>query len=280
MEVTTIEGLATNGELHPMQAAFQEHHGLQCGYCTPGMIMAATSFLQENPSPSEDEIRHGARGQPLPLHRLPEHRQGRLGRGRIVGGTMATTEKPAGVHRPGARPQGGPGAHHRALALRRRHHGPRDAVGPRGPEPVRPRAHQRRGRLEGARDGGLRRGLQRRRPRRRVGGAARLRLAGHRRHQDERALAAREGQGALRRRRGRRRRGHEPRAREGRGRAGRGRLGAAAGRHRPARGDGGRRAARPRRLRHQRVERLGVRQGRLARAAQDVASPSSTTRTS
>ena len=62
MEVTTIEGLATNGELHPMQAAFQTHHGLQCGYCTPGMIMAATSLLKENPNPSEDEIRHGLEG--------------------------------------------------------------------------------------------------------------------------------------------------------------------------------------------------------------------------
>ena len=61
-EVTTIEGLATNGELHPMQAAFQEHHGLQCGYCTPGMIMAAVGLLNENPSPTEAEIRHGLEG--------------------------------------------------------------------------------------------------------------------------------------------------------------------------------------------------------------------------
>jgi aerobic carbon-monoxide dehydrogenase small subunit len=61
-EVTTIEGLASNGALHPMQAAFQEHHGLQCGYCTPGMIMAAVGLLNENPSPSEDEIRHGLEG--------------------------------------------------------------------------------------------------------------------------------------------------------------------------------------------------------------------------
>jgi aerobic carbon-monoxide dehydrogenase small subunit len=61
-EVTTIEGLATNGAMHPMQAAFQEHHGLQCGYCTPGMIMAAVGLLEENPSPSEDEIRHGLEG--------------------------------------------------------------------------------------------------------------------------------------------------------------------------------------------------------------------------
>ena len=61
-DVTTIEGLSRNGELHPLQRAFREHHALQCGYCTPGMIMAAASFLQEHPSPSEDEIRHGLEG--------------------------------------------------------------------------------------------------------------------------------------------------------------------------------------------------------------------------
>ena len=61
-EVTTIEGLATNGDMHPMQQAFTEHHALQCGYCTPGMIMAAVSLLDDNPSPSEDEIRHGLEG--------------------------------------------------------------------------------------------------------------------------------------------------------------------------------------------------------------------------
>ena len=108
------------------------------------------------------------------------------------------------------------------------------------------------------------------RPRERVGRAPRLRVAGDGRHQDERALAAREGQGAPRRRRRRRRRRDQPRARQGRRGARRGRLGAAPGRHRPAQGDGGRRPARPRRLRHQRVERLGVREGRLAGAAQDV----------
>lgn len=61
-EVTTIEGLAVNGELHPMQESFWEKHGLQCGYCTPGMIMSATAFLKNNPNPSEDEIRHGLEG--------------------------------------------------------------------------------------------------------------------------------------------------------------------------------------------------------------------------
>jgi aerobic carbon-monoxide dehydrogenase small subunit len=61
-DVTTIEGLARNGELHPLQQAFREHHALQCGYCTPGMIMAAASLLEEHPSPSDDEIRHGLEG--------------------------------------------------------------------------------------------------------------------------------------------------------------------------------------------------------------------------
>jgi aerobic carbon-monoxide dehydrogenase small subunit len=56
-QVTTIEGLAKNGELHPMQAAFREHHALQCGFCTPGMIMSAIDLLQHNPKPSEHEIR-------------------------------------------------------------------------------------------------------------------------------------------------------------------------------------------------------------------------------
>jgi len=61
-EVTTIEGLASGDAMHPMQEAFREHHGLQCGYCTPGMVMAAVSFLAEHPDPSEDEVRHGLEG--------------------------------------------------------------------------------------------------------------------------------------------------------------------------------------------------------------------------
>ncbi len=62
-EITTIEGLASaEGELHPMQKAFQENHGLQCGFCTPGMVMAATSFLKENPHPTEAEVRLGLEG--------------------------------------------------------------------------------------------------------------------------------------------------------------------------------------------------------------------------
>jgi carbon-monoxide dehydrogenase small subunit len=61
-EVTTIEGLAPDGELHPLQEAFWNDHGLQCGYCTPGMIMAAAGLLAENPSPTEEEVRHGLEG--------------------------------------------------------------------------------------------------------------------------------------------------------------------------------------------------------------------------
>jgi carbon-monoxide dehydrogenase small subunit len=61
-EVMTIEGLARDGELHPVQQAFHELHGLQCGYCTPGMVLAAVSLLQEQPNPSEHEIRHALEG--------------------------------------------------------------------------------------------------------------------------------------------------------------------------------------------------------------------------
>src|SRR5438132_1700926 len=61
-ELTTIEGLSDNGAMHPLQEAFHEHHALQCGYCTSGMVLAAVSLLAENPSPSEDEIRHALEG--------------------------------------------------------------------------------------------------------------------------------------------------------------------------------------------------------------------------
>jgi len=61
-EVTTIEGLGSADDLHPMQEAFWNNHGLQCGYCTPGMIMAAAALLEENPKPTEQEIRHGLEG--------------------------------------------------------------------------------------------------------------------------------------------------------------------------------------------------------------------------
>jgi carbon-monoxide dehydrogenase small subunit len=61
-QIMTIEGLASNGDLHPMQQAFWDNHGLQCGYCTPGMIMSAVKLVENNPRPTEAEIRHGLEG--------------------------------------------------------------------------------------------------------------------------------------------------------------------------------------------------------------------------
>jgi carbon-monoxide dehydrogenase small subunit len=61
-EVSTVEGLAQNGKLHPIQEAFHEKHGLQCGYCTPGMMMTSSALLEQNPHPTEDEIRHAISG--------------------------------------------------------------------------------------------------------------------------------------------------------------------------------------------------------------------------
>ena len=61
-EVTTIEGMASGEQMHPLQEAFHRNHGLQCGYCTPGMVMAAASFLEENPAPTEQEVREALEG--------------------------------------------------------------------------------------------------------------------------------------------------------------------------------------------------------------------------
>ena len=92
-EVTTIEGMASEGELHPLQTAFWEKHGLQCGFCTPGMIMAAADLLGPNSSPVRGGRARGAGGQPVPLHGLSEHRQGRHGRsGRGAGMGVETPE--------------------------------------------------------------------------------------------------------------------------------------------------------------------------------------------
>ena len=73
--IRTVEGLADGDELTALQQAFSDHHALQCGYCTPGMLVAATALLERNPQPSDEEIRKGAAGQHLPLHRLLEHRR-------------------------------------------------------------------------------------------------------------------------------------------------------------------------------------------------------------
>ena len=62
VSITTVEGLAADGELTPLQRAFSQHHALQCGYCTPGMLISATHLLEQNPRPSEEEIRRGIQG--------------------------------------------------------------------------------------------------------------------------------------------------------------------------------------------------------------------------
>ena len=85
-EVTTIEGLADGDRLHPLQEGFWEEHGLQCGYCTPGMILSAVNLLDDNPTPTEQEIRDGPLdGNPMPLHGVSAHRQRDSARGRADG---------------------------------------------------------------------------------------------------------------------------------------------------------------------------------------------------
>jgi carbon-monoxide dehydrogenase small subunit len=86
-DITTIEGLATDGQLHPMQQAFREHHGLQCGFCTPGMVMAAISLLNEHPDPSESEVREGLEGN---LCRCTGYHN-------IVKAILAAAKSPAGA---------------------------------------------------------------------------------------------------------------------------------------------------------------------------------------
>ena len=73
--ISTVEGLEQGGVLHPVQEGFFQEHGLQCGFCTPGMMMTAVAFLERNPNPTDEEIRQCHLRQPLPLHRLRQHRQ-------------------------------------------------------------------------------------------------------------------------------------------------------------------------------------------------------------
>ena len=100
-EITTVEGLAPAADrLHPVQEAFRQEHGLQCGFCTPGILMTVTAFLREHPRPTDDEIRAGALRQPLPLHRLPEHRAGGSPRERASDGRSAMTTRLIGARVP------------------------------------------------------------------------------------------------------------------------------------------------------------------------------------
>ncbi len=91
--VTTIEGMATNGTMHPLQAAFREAHGLQCGFCTPGMIMSAADLLSHNAVPVGRRDPDRAGGQPLSLHRLPQHREGRAAGGAYHGGRRVSRRR-------------------------------------------------------------------------------------------------------------------------------------------------------------------------------------------
>ena len=75
-EITTIEGLSQDGRLHPLQQAFVDYNAVQCGFCTPGMILTAVALLNENPNPTPEEIRQYLRGKSLPLHRLQQDRPG------------------------------------------------------------------------------------------------------------------------------------------------------------------------------------------------------------
>ena len=84
-EIKTIEGMADGATLHPLQQAFWDQHGLQCGFCTPGMIMQAAWLLGENADPTEARDPRGHQRQPVPLHRLREHRQGDPAGGRRDG---------------------------------------------------------------------------------------------------------------------------------------------------------------------------------------------------
>ena len=128
--MTTIEGLAQNGELHPVQAAFHECHALQCGFCTPGMIMQSVDLLNDNPNPTEDEIRDGLEGNLCRCTGYHNIVQRRADRGRTGGERMtATEERPGGTRggqgdRPRPAPQGGPAADHRPHPLDRQHPAP------------------------------------------------------------------------------------------------------------------------------------------------------------
>ena len=153
-KVTTIEGLAKDGKLHPMQEAFRQHHGLQCGFCTPGMIMAAVDLATpQGRQPRRAHHARGARGQPVPLHGLSQHRRRRAGRrrrhGRHAPGRriacrctsraersrrqheQTQEEQRHGRHRHrGVRQaQGRPAVHHRQGPVHRRHQPPRPDLG-------------------------------------------------------------------------------------------------------------------------------------------------------
>ena len=108
-EVTTIEGLSSGGDLHPMQEAFWANHGLQCGYCTPGMIMAATDLLKRNPDPSEDDVRKGLEGNLCRCTGYHNIVKAVLDCAGVLGTTPGPIARPTPVAEPGVSPAGGGG---------------------------------------------------------------------------------------------------------------------------------------------------------------------------
>ena len=157
--ITTIEGLAKNGDLHPVQQAFHDHHALQCGYCTPGMVLAAVSLIEHGEATSEQAIRGASRGTsagaPATTTSSWPFRARRLRWGR-------RHERHGGanrVHRLARQAPRGPGAPHRARHVRRQHGSGGDGLDGRRPQPLRPRPrdeHRSHGRARrGGRGGGL-----------------------------------------------------------------------------------------------------------------------------
>ena len=145
--VTTIEGLAQGGRLHPVQEAFREHHGLQCGFCTPGMIMTAVDLLKRNPNPTEEQVRENLEGnlcRCTGYHNIVKAIMAAAGGSAAdgPGGGVSARHGREG-HRRARGPQRGPALHHRQGALHRRHQPARP--GPRllRPQPARPRPHPR-----------------------------------------------------------------------------------------------------------------------------------------
>ena len=196
-EVKTIEGMGQEGALHPLQEAFWEHHGLQCGYCTPGMIMASADLLQRNPNPTEQEVREALAGNLCRCTGYHNIVKAVLAASDVV---SATGGRPLG--RPADQAQGGPAADHGPRPLHRRHQRHRPAVGV-----VRPLARgAREDRLDRHLGGqgvpGRAGGLHRQRPRPRGAAADGLGAAG-RRGQQPAALGDRQGRGPARRRPGR-----------------------------------------------------------------------------
>ena len=261
--ITTVEGLAgDDGEHTPLQRAFHEHHALQCGYCTPGMLMSATALLEQNPRPTRARGQGRPPGQHLPLHGLLEHRRG--GRRRRRGRRAMTAIETEVGHPPEGRgvgpehsAEGGQAARPGPGRLRRRHQAQGNGLPPLRPLAVRARedrVDRRLGRARAAR--GLRHA-----DRRRGRDPDRPVLPDRRTARRPReGLRARRRQGALPRRARRGRRRRDPRARARRRRARDGRVRAARRRRRRAGRSRrrGSRAARGMRRQPLLLRRLGV----------------------